>query len=100
MARLDISIAHGQPPEVAQAKFQAAILEIRSRYPGWINRLDWAEDGQSATLTGSGYEVRCWYDERDLHVQGSIPLAWKLIEGAIRSHIKRDIDRALPAQPG
>ena len=98
MARLDITIEHGQPPEVAKAKFQAAILETQSRYSGRIHRLDWAEDGRSATLAGSGYEVRCWYDERDLHVQGSIPLAWKLLEGTIRSHIKRNIERALPSQ--
>jgi hypothetical protein len=99
MARLDISFEHGQPPEVAGAKFQAAIRDIHSRFPGWIRRLEWADDGQAATLAGSGYEVRCWYDERDLHVQGSIPLAWKLLEGTIRSYIKHDINRALPSPP-
>ncbi len=99
MARLDITIAHGQPPELAQAKFQSAIRETQSRFSSWIHRLDWAEDGHSATLAGSGYEVRCWYDDRDLHIQGSIPLAWKLFEGAIRSHIQHDIDRALPTRP-
>jgi hypothetical protein len=99
MARLDITIEHGQPPEVAQAKFQAAIRETQSRFSSWIHRLDWAEDGRSATIAGSGYEIRCWYDEHNLHVQGSIPLAWKFFEGAIRNHIKRDIERALPARP-
>ncbi len=98
MARLDITIEHGQPPEVAQAKFQAAIHETQSRFSSWIHRLDWADDGHSAMIAGSGYEVRCWYDERDLHVQGSIPLAWKLFEGAIRNHIQREIERALPLQ--
>jgi Putative polyhydroxyalkanoic acid system protein (PHA_gran_rgn) len=97
MARLDITIEHGQPPEVARAKFRAAILDIQSRFSGWIHRVDWAEDGDSATLIGPGYEIRCWYNERDLHVEGSIPLAWKLFEGVIRNHIKADIDRALPA---
>ena len=95
MARLDITIEHGQPLEVAQAKFQAAILATQSRHPGWIHRIDWADDGHSATVTGPGYEVRCWYDERDLHLQGSIPLAWKLFEGAIRNRIKADIERPL-----
>lgn len=95
MARLSMSFEHGQRPEVAQAKFQAAIRQAEASFGAWIQRVDWAENGQSATLTGSGFEVRCWYDERELHIEGSIPLAWKLLEGAIRSHIKRDIDREL-----
>ncbi len=97
MAHLDITIEHGQPPEVASAKFRAAILDIKSRLQGWIRQVNWAEDGHSATLVGPGYEIRCWYDERDLHVRGSIPFAWKLFEGAIRNRIKADINRALPA---
>jgi hypothetical protein len=96
MARLDITIEHGLPPEVAQAKFRAAILDIQSRFSGWIHRVDWADDARSATLIGPGYEIRCWYDERNLHVEGSIPLAWKLLEGLIRNQIKANIDRALP----
>jgi hypothetical protein len=95
MARLDITIAHGQPREVAQAKFRAAVHETRTRYLRWIDRLDWTEDGHSATVAGPGFEVRCWCDERDLHFQGSIPLTWKFFESAFRSKIKRDIDRAL-----
>ena len=96
MARLDMSFEHGQTPDAAHAKFQRAIREIHSRFPGWIERVDWADDGRAATLAGTGYEVRCWYDERELHVQGKIPLAWKLFEGVLRNQIKLDIDRALP----
>jgi hypothetical protein len=98
MARLDITIEHGQPPDVAHAKFQAAIREAKSRFPDWIDRFEWADDGRSATFTGSGFHVRCWYDERDVHVQGSIPLAIKLLEGAIRNQIKREIHRSLPTR--
>jgi hypothetical protein len=98
MAQLNISFAHGQSPEAARAKFQTAIREIHARFPRWIERLEWADDGQVATFAGTGYEIRCWYDERDLHVRGTIPLAWKLFEGAIRSQIKHDIERALPGR--
>jgi Putative polyhydroxyalkanoic acid system protein (PHA_gran_rgn) len=97
MARLNITIEHGLPPEVAQARFRAAIVDIQNRFSGWIQRVDWADDGRSATLTGTGFEIRCWFDERELHVQGSIPLAWKLFEGLIRNHIKADLNRTLPA---
>ena len=94
MARLDITIEHGQNPEVARAEFRAAVLDVRTRFPRWIERLDLSEDVHAATLAGAGFEVRCWYDERYLHVQGSIPLVWKFLEGAIRHQIKRTIDRA------
>ena len=71
------------------------LRELQSRFPDRIERVVWADDGRVATLTGSGYEVRCWYDERHLHIQGSIPLAWKLVEGVVRNRIKHDIDRAI-----
>jgi hypothetical protein len=95
MARLSIKIAHGMSPEAAKAQFREAIYEARTRYIGWIERLVWTEDGHSATVVGPGFEVRCWCDECDLHVEGSIPLTWKFFESVLRSKIKRDIDRAL-----
>jgi hypothetical protein len=96
MAQLNLVFEHGQSPEVARAKFHTAIRELESRFPGWIRRLDWSQDGQAATIAGSGYEVRCWYDERHLYIEGSIPLAWKLLEGTIRNRVNRLLHRALP----
>lgn len=93
MARLDLSLEHGQPMEVAQAKFVAGIEQAISRYGSWIGRVDWAQDQQSATISGSGYEVRLWYDESFLHAHGRVPLAWKLFEGSIRRHIREMITR-------
>jgi hypothetical protein len=95
MARLRITVAHGLPPEAAQTQFRATVFEAQTRYPGWIDKLDWTEDGHSVTVAGSRFLVRCWCDERDFHIDGTIPLAWKLFEGAIRSTIQRVIDRML-----
>jgi hypothetical protein len=95
MARLNLALEHDQPLDVAQAKFEAGISEALSRYGSRVDRLDWSEDRQSATVAGSGYEVRLWYDERFFHAQGHIPLAWKIFEGAIRHHIRKLIDRPL-----
>ncbi len=97
MARLDLTVEHGQPLDVAQAKFEEGIAEAMARYGSWVGRLDWSDDQHSATVSGSGYEVRLWYDEQFLHAQGHVPLAWKLFEGAIRSQIRKVIDRPLRA---
>jgi hypothetical protein len=93
MARLDFRLEHQQPIDEAQAKFEAGIDEAVSRFGSWIGRVDWSEDGQAATISGSGYEVRLWYDERFLHVQGHVPLAWKVFEGAVRHYIREMIAR-------
>jgi hypothetical protein len=95
MARLDLSVDHDQPPDVAQAKFEAGITEAMARYGKWIGQVDWADDRQAATLSGSGFEVRLWYDERSFHAQGSIPMAWKLLEPAVRHHIRKMIEHPL-----
>jgi hypothetical protein len=93
MARVNFTLEHHQPTDVARARFEAGIDEAVSRYRSWIGTVDWSEDGQAATISGSGYEVRLWYDERFLHVQGRVPLAWKIFEGAVRHRIGEMIAR-------
>jgi hypothetical protein len=93
MARLDLSMEHGQPPDVAQERFEAGITEAMERYSSWIRRVDWTEDRDAATISGSGYEVRLWYDDRFLHAQGRIPLAWKVLEPAVKRHIRKMLAR-------
>ena len=70
-----------------------AIREAEAQFGYWIHRVDWSEDRHSAMLSGPGYEVRLWFDARDVHAQGRIPLAWKLFEGALRDHMTRAIGR-------
>jgi hypothetical protein len=93
MARVNFRLEHHQPMEGAQARFESGIDEAVSRYGSWIGRVDRSEDGQAATISGSGFEVRLWYDERFLHVQGHVPLAWKLFEGTVRHRIREMITR-------
>ncbi len=93
MARMDFSLEHHQPLDAAQSRFEAGIDEALSRYGTWVGRVDWSEDGQAATISGAGYKVRLWYDERFLHVEGNVPLAWKLFEGAVRHRIREMIAR-------
>jgi hypothetical protein len=93
MAQLNLAIEHGQPLEDAAVRFQAAILEAQDRFGTWIRRVDWSEDRRAATLSGPGYEVRLWFDARDVHAQGRIPLAWKLFEGAMKSYVRHIIQR-------
>jgi hypothetical protein len=95
MARLSITVAHGTAADAAKEHFRSTIQDVRKRYLGWINGVDWTEDGHSATVVGPGFEVRCWCDDRDLHIEGTIPLAWKLLENAFRNRIKQDIERVL-----
>jgi hypothetical protein len=95
MARLNLEFEHDLPLDSAQARFEAGISEASSRYGSWVDRVDWSEDRQSATVFGSGFEVRLWFDERFFHAQGRIPLAWKLFEGAIRHHIRKVIEQPL-----
>lgn len=93
MAHLNLSVEHHQPMDVARAKFEAGIAEAMSHFGSMVGRLHWADDHQSATVTGAGYEVRLWFDDRHFHAQGRIPWPWKLFEGAVRHHIRKIIER-------
>ena len=92
MARMEFSLEHGQPAESAQAKFEAGMAEAISRYGSWIGRADWSEDRHAVTISGTGYEMRLWYDDRYLHARGQVPLAWKLFEPAVRQRIRQMLE--------
>ncbi len=94
MARVDIKIEHRQPPDTVEEKFQSAIREAEARFRTWIHRVNWSNEGRTAMLVGPGYEVRLEVDDRYLHAQGDVPLAWKLLEGVVRKRLKRALEQA------
>ncbi len=96
MAHLNITLEHGLTLKDAEEQFRAAIDDLRSRYSGWIGVVQIADDGKSAVVTGTGYEIRARIDDRNLYVDGKVPLAWKFLEGLIRNQIKAHIDGVSP----
>ena len=87
MARLDMAVDHGQTPEVAQVNFERAIASAQDRYAAWIHRLEWSSDRTAVTVAGKGFEVEVSYDDQKVYARGTIPLAFKLLEGLVKSHI-------------
>jgi hypothetical protein len=86
-----MSLKHGQnaTPEVVQSHFERAIAEAQARYASWIHSIEWSGDRRSAKLAGPGYNVSLTLDGESVHASGQVPLAFKLLEGKIRSLVER-----------
>lgn len=92
MANLDMVIEHGQTPEAAKAHFERAIDTATKEHSRWIHRADWSPDRTKVTLHGTGYEVVLSYDDQKVYARGKVPLAFKFLEGPVKSFIKKTLE--------
>src|SRR4051794_34729328 len=91
MAHIDLSVKHGLTPDVARAIFEKKLDDASTRYPKWIQRLDWAPDRASVTVFGPGIEVRVWHDSEEVHAKGKVPIFVKLFEGPLKAIVRQTL---------
>jgi Putative polyhydroxyalkanoic acid system protein (PHA_gran_rgn) len=89
MAKLNLALDHGQTLAEARANFERAISAAQDRFGAWIQRADWSEDRSSVRMTGPGFDVELSYDAQKVYARGTVPLAFKLMEGSIKSFIRQ-----------
>jgi Putative polyhydroxyalkanoic acid system protein (PHA_gran_rgn) len=87
MAKLNIAVEHGQNPATARATFEQAIAAAQDRFRKYIHRADWSEDRGSVRMAGPGFEVELSHDDKKVYAHGTVPLAFKLMEGRIKAFI-------------
>ena len=91
MAQLNIAIDHGQTLEAARINFERAVPVAQTRFSTWIHRLEWSTDRTKVTLFGTGYAVELSYDDQKVYARGTVPLAFKLLEGPIKAFIAQTV---------
>jgi len=87
MARVDLAIDHGQEPAAARVNFERAITAAQTRFGTWLRQVNWSDDRSSVKLAGPGFDVELTCDEQKVYVRGTVPIAFKLMEGPIKSFI-------------
>jgi hypothetical protein len=87
MAKVNMALDHGQTLATAHANFERAISAAQHRFGKWIHRVDWSNDRDSVQMVGPGFDVVLSYDEHKVHVRGTVPIAFKLMEVPIKAFI-------------
>jgi hypothetical protein len=72
MSAINLSFKHNRTLEEARHDLAEAVAEARARLGPMVQRTDWAADGRSVTLTGTGFRVEARVDERAVHVTGDV----------------------------
>jgi hypothetical protein len=91
MAEVNMSFAHGQPPDAARENFRRGIENAQAEHGRWIHDVAWSDDGTSAVLKGPSYEVTMSLDDTHVHARGRVPLAIKLMERPLRRFIEQSM---------
>jgi hypothetical protein len=87
MAKMNIAVDHGQDPATARANFEQAITAAQERFGKFIHRVDWTGDHGSVRMAGPGFDVHLSHDDKKVYAHGTVPLAFKLMEGRIKAFI-------------
>jgi hypothetical protein len=93
MAEVNMSFAHGQPPDVARENFVKGIEKAQAEHGRWIHKVSWSDDRTSAVLSGPAYEVTMSLDDTHVHAKGHVPLAFKLLERPVRRYIEQSLGK-------
>ena len=91
---MDMAFAHGQTLEAARANFEQAITAAQARYAKWLRKMEWSPDRTMVTVAGPGFDVRISYDDRNVYARGTIPMAFKLLEGPIQAFVARALKKS------
>jgi hypothetical protein len=87
MAKLNIAVDHGRNPAAARTNFERAISTAQHRFGKYIHRALWSEDRSSVRMAGPGFDVELSHDDKKVYANGTVPLAFKLMEGPIKAFI-------------
>jgi hypothetical protein len=87
MAQVDFAVDHGQEPDAVRANFEQSIAKVQTRFATWVHQVIWSDDRTSVTLIGTGFNVVLSYDEQKVYVHGTVPIAFKMMEGPVKSLI-------------
>jgi len=91
MAKLNMTVKHGQTAEAVRAKFEKAVTAAHVRHGRWIRQVEWSPDRSEAILSGPGYRITLSFDDQNLYGRGNVPLAMKLLERPIRRFVKQTL---------
>ena len=97
MPLLNLSVKHGQPPDVARANFVQGINEAQSKFAIWIQRVEWAPDRHSAKLHAPGFVVEMSVDDQEVHATGDVPFFAMLMQNRVKTYLKDTFQKQLPS---
>jgi hypothetical protein len=79
MSTVSFSFEHRQPLAEARERLKRSVAALDQQAGFLVHRIAWLDDGSRAVLSGTGFEVRVWVDERAVHVEGDVPPWLKML---------------------
>jgi hypothetical protein len=93
MSTIQLTVKHGRTLEEARKQLERAVAEVRSRFALLVQRVEWTEDRNGVTMSGTGFVVEMRVDAQNVHVTGDIPLLGQLLGGPLVAGLKQIVQR-------
>jgi hypothetical protein len=104
MALIELTVQHHRTQEEARAQLEKTVQEVCSRFGGMVQKVNWSEDRNQVSLSGSGCEVDLRVDPVAVHFRGDMPFLAGLLGGVLSSGVKqllqKNFDKQLPLSKG
>lgn len=88
MALINLTVKHGRTLEGARAGLEQVVSQALAHYGPMVQRVEWSEDRNRVTLSGSGFQVELRVDGQEAHVSGDIPILGQLLAGPVTAGLR------------
>ena len=92
MSLINLSVKHGRTIDDARQKLEQSVDDVNTRFGSFVQRVDWTDDRNQVTISGTGFKIEMRVDSEAIHVIGDIPLVGKLLASPIVTGLKTAIE--------
>jgi hypothetical protein len=93
MSQIQLSLKHGRTLEEARTQMASAVNQVKSSFSGLVQDVQWAGDGNAATLKGKGFTIDMRVDADTLHLTGDLAFLGALLKGPVVNGLKKIVEK-------
>jgi hypothetical protein len=98
MSELNLSLKHHTTIDEARRRLEQTVRDVQGRFGSLIQKAEWSADGNTVTLSGTGFTGRVWVDPQEVHALMDVPLLGQLLGSPIITELKGLLERQFGKQ--
>jgi hypothetical protein len=97
MADLEFRRSHSAPIEDAVRRIHDVIDDFTARYSNHVDRVEWSDDGRSASANGKRFRARFAVDETQVHITVELfGVIARVLKPKVTQKITEQLDKHFP----
>ncbi|MFT5429560.1 MAG: putative polyhydroxyalkanoate system protein [Myxococcota bacterium] len=96
MPKIKITKKHSVPMDQAEARVKKIVEDFTANFARIVKRVDWADDGRSATAKGKGFTGQFGVSESEVSVDIDLSFMATPFKSRVETEITQTLNSAFP----